>query len=87
VRRRAVTVIVRRRRWFGWGTLLLVGVMLLGILGAAVWGHHFPLIGRGLLCAYHGAKAWIAARHDHPLWSAYHLWRATHDCHAAPWRF
>lgn len=42
---------------------------------------------RGLSCVFHGWRAYSNARRQHPLWTAYHLWRAARTCHPAPWRY
>jgi hypothetical protein len=82
-----VTVVVKHRRKIGLGVLLLGVLLVVGVLGHEFWTHHRQLIGRGLVCAYHGARAWIDARHHHPFWSSLQLFKATHDCKPAPWRY
>jgi hypothetical protein len=47
-------------------------------VASTVGKHHRAL--HAALCAFHGWRAVTQLLHHHPLWSAYHAWRAAHHC-------
>jgi hypothetical protein len=72
-----------RKRW------LLLTVLIVTVVGLGAAASH--TIGNqpraGIACAFHGWRLWRQLRAHHLGWSAYHLWRATHNCRPARWRY
>ena len=66
----------------------LVVLLALGVLGyAARRGTPSYRPRAGFSCVFHGWGAWRTLHHHHPLWTGYHLWRASRTCRPAPWRY